>query len=193
MSTRSRPAVDTARFDPLMTTERQRTFPRDFLATWEENEFWSDLVVGELREAPGRFEVREEDVLAYNLSVGETDPLYVDPEYARAHAPGGTLVVHPVFATTVVFWFSRPGVQGSWIRTPGARNPFQRFDIHSPIRVGDRLRLLQENSQRFWRRDKAYVTTHGLIDDQTGTKKVEVWGTLILPVDRDAVRQYAEA
>ena len=189
----SNPTVDVARFAPLMSTERQRSFPCDFLATWEQNEFWGELVIGELREAPGRFEVREEDVLAYNLAVGETHPLFVDPEYARGHAPGGTIVVHPIFATTVVFWFSQPGVQGSWIRTPGARNPFQRLEIHEPIRVGDRLRLLQENSERFWRRDKAYVTTHGFIQDQSGTTKVEVWGTLILPTTPDAVRHYAEA
>lgn len=185
--------VDVARFAPKMTTERQRTFTSDFLATWRENEFWNNLVVGEWVDVPGYFDVRQEDVLAYNLAVGETHPLYVDPEYARRHAPGGTLLVHPVFATTVVFWFSQPGRQGSWIRTPGARNPFQRFEIRESIRIGERLRLKQENSDRFWRRDKAYVTTHALIENQQGTPKVEVWGTLILPPDIDAVRTYAEA
>ena len=187
------PAVDVARFDPVITTERQRTFTRDFLATWDKNEFWDELMIGERRELPDRFEVQEEDVLAYNTALGETHPLYVDPEYARRHAPDGTVLVHPIFATTVVFWFSQPGTQGSWIRTPGARNPFQHFEIYGRLRVGDRLRMLQENSERFWRRDKAYVTTHALIQDHTGTTKVETWGTLILPSTYDAVRTYAEA
>jgi acyl dehydratase len=187
------PTVDTARFEPLMTTARQRAYSRDFLATWEDNEFWADFTVGEMREAPGRFEVREEDVLAYNRAIGETDPLFIDPDHARMHAPGGTVLVHPVFATTLVFWFSAPGVQGSWIRTPGARNPFQHFKIHDPIRVGDRLRMLQENSAKFWRRGKAYASTHALFQDHKGRTKVEIWGTLILPTTPDAVRTYAEA
>lgn len=185
--------VDVERFAPKMTTQRQRGFTSDFLATWRDNEFWDEYEVGNPETDPRVFDVLEEDVLAYNLSVGETHPLYVDPEYARVHAPGGTLVVHPVFATTVVFWFSQPGRQGSWIRTPGARNPFQRFEIREPIRVGDRLRLTQDNSDRFWRRGNAYATTHAVIEDQRKSPKVEVWGTLILPPDVDAVQKYAEA
>ncbi|MGV9709295.1 MaoC family dehydratase [Gordonia sp. NPDC003424] len=186
-------AVDTARFERFVTTERQREFHRDFLSGWRANEFWADLEVGVWQDLPDVFEVRQEDVLAYNRAVGEEHPLYVDPEYARAHAPGGSVLVHPIFATTVVFWFSQPGRQGSWIRTPGARNPFQHFVIHDQIRVGDRLWLRQENSERFLRRGSAYVTTHGLIRDVTGRTKVETWGTLILPRTREDVREYAEA
>lgn len=187
------PSVDVARFEPRMTTNRQRTFANNFLKTWEEHEFWDTLTIGDMRPIPGVFEVGEDDVLAYNLSIGETHPLLIDPEYARKHAPGGTIVVHPVFATTVAFWFQRPGVQGSWIRTPGARNPFQRFEIRQPIRVGDHLRLWQENREKFWRRGKAYVTTHGILRDQSGTNKAEFWGTLILPHTHDEVRRFAEA
>ena len=187
------PSVDVARFAPRMTTRRQRSFANDFLKTWTEHEFWDTLEIGDTRQIPGVFEVNEDDVLAYNLSIGETHPLYVDRDYARKHAPGGTLVVHPVFPTTVAFWFQRPGVQGSWIRTPGARNPFQRFEIHQPIRVGDRLRLWQENSEKFVRRGSAYVTTHGILRDQSGADKAEFWGTLILPRSRADVRKFAEA
>jgi acyl dehydratase len=187
------PNTDTARFEPLMTTERQRGYTRDFLETWEQNEFWDSLAIGEVREAPGRFVVAEEDVLAYNRSIGETHPLYVDPDYARAHAPRGTVLVHPVFATTVIFWFSQPGAQGSWIRTPGARNPYQRIEVRDRLLVGDRLTMLQDNSERFWRRGKAYITSHASINDHTGRQKVEMWGTLILPVSHDDVSKFAHA
>ncbi|MEB3734707.1 MaoC family dehydratase [Halopseudomonas pachastrellae] len=166
---------------------------RDFLATWEQCEFWNTVEVGGLRQNPRTFVVQEEDVLAYNKALGETHPLFIDPEYARSHAPHGTVIVHPVFITTIAFWFAQPGDGGSWIRTPGARNPFQHIEIFDPIRVGDRLTQKQETSDRFWRRDKAYITTHSVLTDQNDRKKVEFWGTLILPPTADDVRPFATA
>tara|TARA_Y100000296_G_C5178172_1_gene261431 strand:- start:583 stop:1146 length:564 start_codon:yes stop_codon:yes gene_type:complete len=180
-------------FEHLVQTERQRGFSRDFLATWEQCEFWNTVEVGGLRQNPRTFVVQEEDVLAYNEALGETHPLFIDPEYARSHAPHGTVIVHPVFITTIAFWFAQPGDGGSWIRTPGARNPFQHIEIFDPIRVGDRLTQKQETSDRFWRRDKAYITTHSVLTDQNDRKKVEFWGTLILPPTADDVRPFATA
>lgn len=184
---------NTHRFEHLLITEHQKDFNRDFLATWEECEFWNSADIGQRETCPGNFIVKEEDVLSYNRSIGETHPLFVDPEYARAFAPRGTVLVHPVFTTTVAFWFAQPNVQGSWIRTPGARNPFQRIEYKDRIHVGDRLTMVQENSDRFWRRDKAYITTHGVIYDQNGREKARVWGTLILPPNAEDVRYFATA
>jgi len=180
-------------FDHLVKTERQRGFSRDFLATWEDCEFWNTVEVGQMKQNPNTFVVKEEDVLAYNEALGETHPLFVDPDYARSHAPHGTILVHPVFITTIAFWFAQPGHSGSWIRTPGARNPFQHITFFDKIKVGDRLTQMQETSDRFWRRDKAYITTHSVLTDQNGRKKVEFWGTLILPPTIDDVRHFATA
>lgn len=185
--------TDTARFEPGVTTAKQRGFQRDFLAAWEDCEFWEEAAIGRRRRLPGEFVVEEEDVLAYNRALGETHPLYVDPEYARAHAPHGSLLVHPVFLTAVGFWLMQPGVQGSWIRTPGARNPFQRIDMHERLSIGERLSMIQENVDRFWRRGKAYITCYGLILNQNEVEKAELWSTLILPPSREDVRRYAEA
>lgn len=110
-------------FEHLVQTERQRGFSRDFLATWEQCEFWNTVEVGNKQRSPRTFVVAEEDVLAYNKAIGETHPLYIDPEYARSHAPHGTVLVHPVFITTIAFWFAQPGSGGSWIRTPGRAIP----------------------------------------------------------------------
>jgi len=94
----------TARIEPLVRTATQRRYSRDFLKTWPDNEFWDTLAVGEWQQSPGSYVVAEEDVLAYNRALGETHPLYVDPDYARVHAPRGTVLVHPVFATALIFW-----------------------------------------------------------------------------------------
>ncbi len=180
-------------FEHLVETERQRGFTRDFLATWEDCEFWDTVEVGQMKRNARTFIVEEEDVVAYNRALGETHPLFVDPDYARAHAPHGTVIVHPVFITTIAFWFAQPDSSGSWIRTPGARNPFQHIEFFDKLNVGDRLTQMQETSDRYWRRDKAYITTHSVLTDQHGRKKVEFWGTLILPPTADDVRRFATA
>jgi len=81
---------NTERWEHLLATEKQRTYDRDFLARWDANEFWDTLAIGEKRAHPNTFLVEEEDVLSYNLSVGENHPLFIDPDYARCHAPRGT-------------------------------------------------------------------------------------------------------
>lgn len=183
----------TKRFEHLLTTEKQKGYDREFLDNWEAIEFWDTLTVGEKRKHPKVFVVEEEDVLSYNLAVGETHPLFVDRDFARRHAPRGTIMVHPVFTTTIAFWFAQPDSQGSWIRTPGARNPFQRIDYRDRIHVGDRIHLVQENCDRFWRRDKAYMTTRVTLVDQDGREKAECLGTLILPSSRRDVGGFATA
>lgn len=186
-------SAKTKRFEHLLTTEKQRTYNREFLDQWESIEVWSSLAVGEKTRHPKTFAIEEEDVLSYNLAVGETHPLYVDREFARRYAPRGTILVHPVFTTTIAFWFAQPPTQGSWIRTPGARNPFQRIDYRERIHIGDKLNMIQENCDRFWRRDKAYMTTKVTLVDQEGREKAECLGTLILPSTREEVRGFATA
>lgn len=185
--------MSTSRWEHLLTTAKQKSYDRDFLAQWDQIEFWDTLVIGEPRRHPATFMVEEEDVLSYNLAVGETHPLYIDPEYARKHAPRGTILAHPVFTTTISFWFTQPPAQGSWIRTPGARNPFQRIEYRDRIHVGDRLSVILENQDRFWRRDKAYMTCRVTILDQADTEKAVCYGTLILPASRSEVSAYVQA
>lgn len=184
---------NTERFEHLLKTHKQRTYDHDFLARWDAIEYWDSLVIGEKRQHPDVFVVEQEDVLSYNLAVGETHPLYIDPEFARRHAPRGTILVHPVFTTTIAFWFAQPDTQGSWIRTPGSRNPFQRIEYRERIHVGDRLSIVHENYDRFWRRGKGYMTTRITILDQDGREKAQCLGTLILPENKQAVGAFATA
>lgn len=179
------------RIRALAQTAKQREFEHDFLASWEEHVTWEEAPMRRPIADDRVFVVEEEDVLAYNRALGETDPLLVDPRHAREHAPDGTVLVHPLFTTTIAFWFATPGTSGSWIRTPGARNPFQRVEIHDRIQVGDRISVVHENSDRFIRRGQHYLTTHAALRDQHGTVKAEAWGTLILPPTREEARFFA--
>jgi acyl dehydratase len=173
------------------STAKQKEYARDFLQSWKGHITWADAPMLEPVELPGVFVIEEEDVLAYNRAMGETDPLMVDPKYAREHAPNGTVLVHPVFTTTIGFWFAKPGTPMSWIRTPGARNPFQQATIHRRLMVGDRITMTSQNSDRFVRRGKHYITTHGVMRDANKETRAEVWATLILPAGRTEAERFA--
>lgn len=176
--------------EQYLETEKQREFPRDFLAGWQDYETWDTVEVGRPVVMRQSFVVEEEDVVAYNRALGETDPLMVDPEYARDHSPTGALVAHPLILVPIVFYAARD--VGSWVRTPGARNPGQRMEILEPIRVGDEVNVTTTTVDRWIRRGKHYITN--LSEFRVGHRLVaRWWGTLIIPPTHAAVRAFAEA
>lgn len=179
------------RIEHLFRTAKQRAFDSDFLASWADHVTWKDAPMHDLVRLDGVFGVEEEDVVAYNLALGETHPLMIDPEYARQHR--GSVIVHPVFITAIAFWLARPGTPASWIRTPGARNPFQRIEIVDRIEVGDRISADHQNVDRFIRRGNHYLTARFSLRDERDQLKAECYATLILPPDGADVERFAKA
>jgi len=179
------------RVGEYLETRKQRRFPRDFIEGWEDYETWDTVEIGRSNESSRRFVVAEEDVLSYNRALGETDPLMVDPDYAREHSPTGRIVAHPLFLTTIIFFVSTEGI-GTWVRTPGARNPGQRIEILEPVQVGDEVEVTSATVDRWIRRDKHYITSLSEFSVD-GRLVARWWGTLIIPPTREAVRAFAEA
>lgn len=181
------------RIGHLFQTEKQLSFERDFLSGWEKYDIWEEIEVG--REFPGRhaYTVREEDLLYYNRTMGETDPLLVDADYAAAHSPTGAVVAHPLFLVSMLFYCLGSEGPGTWLRTPGAMNPFQDIELHEPIYVGDRITLTLKTVDRFIRRGKHYVTNLNEFRGSGGTLKIRAWGTLIVPPTRDEVKKFVNA
>src|SRR5258707_15872092 len=145
------------RLNKYIETEKQRHFSRDFLAGWENYETWEDATVGQSGPAQRVFEIAEEDVLSYNRACGETDPLMVDPSYARNHSSTGELLQHPIFVTAIAFYSLGEKGIGTWIRTPGARNPQQRIEISEPFRYGEIISTTITTADKFVQRAKPYL------------------------------------
>src|SRR6266566_8209352 len=78
-----------SRLDRYVETEKQRHFSRDFMIGWEAYETWDEAAVGQSGLAQRTFEITEEDILDYNRACGETDPLMIDPVFAREQSPTG--------------------------------------------------------------------------------------------------------
>ena len=162
-------------------TEKQKIFGADFLvrSEIEDYEFWDEVEIGKESEPPLKFEVKAEDMKAYAEGVPDANPVFYDEEYAKECGHDG-LVAHPFFTTQVIMFLLREG-HGSWVRTPGARNPGQIHEWHDPIRVGDVLTLKTKSYDKWIKRGKYYMRNIIELYDQNGTLKLRTYGTLILP------------
>jgi acyl dehydratase len=182
-----------ARLDKYTTTVKQRHFSRDFLAGWEKYETWDEATVGDTGPAQRTFEIAEEDIVAYNRACGETDPLMIDPAYAKQHSPTGCVLPHPVFATTIGFYTLGETGIGTWARTPGARNPTQRIEISEPFVVGEIITTTVTTSDKFIQRGKPYLQMLLEFHNEKRVLKGRWWVTLILPRSRADVAAFANA
>lgn len=171
-------------------TEKQRNFESNFLKDAEIYETWEEVEIG--RAFPGKlkFTVTEHDILSYNKAMGETDPLMVDPSYATKNSPTGGLIEHPLFVVQVAFYCIENG-PGSWIRSPGARNPGQKIELFEPFAVGEVISMTVIAHDRWIRRGKHYITDKLDFHNEKGVLKATWWLTLIIPPTREGILQFA--
>ena len=110
------------------TTAKQRVFEWDFRLGVDRYEVWHEVEIGARGRCARTFTVAEEDILAFNLSALESDPMLVDPGFAAGH---GGLVPHPLFVVQVASHCIDTGI-GSWIRARGVSRPRWR-QCRSPV------------------------------------------------------------
>lgn len=175
------------RLERFATTAKQHDFEWDFTRGVEAYESWDEIEVGASGQGARVFEVTEEDILSFNLSALETDPMLVDPEYAAQH---GGLRQHPLFVVQVVFWCIDTGI-GSWLRSPGARNPGQRIELVEPFVVGERITATITHLDKWIRRDKTYVEDEVVLRNQDGVHKATWFTRLIIPPSRAELVRFA--
>ncbi|MCF3593074.1 hypothetical protein LZG00_03590 [Rhodobacteraceae bacterium LMO-12] len=181
------------RLNQYIKTDKQREFSREFTVGWENYEIWEEATVGETGPASHTFTIKDEDIIQYNLSCGETDPLYVDPEYAREHSPTGSVLQHPIFATTIGFYTVGASGIGSWMRTPGARNPGQKIETIEPYVNGEVITNTITTKEKFIQRGKHYLTMFMEFRNQDGRLKGTWDCSLILPSTRPEIEKFINA
>jgi acyl dehydratase len=173
-------------------TEKQKDFTPDFLepSQIDNYEFWDEIEIGKESEIPIKFEVKAEDLKAYAAGVPDDNPIFYDEEYARKCGHDG-IVAHPLFITQIRFFLLQGG-HGSWLRTPGARNPGQIIEYYDPIRVGDVLTLKLTSYDKWIKRGKYYMRALSELYDQYGNLKIRYYGTLILPRTKADVLRFLQ-
>ncbi len=182
-----------SRLDRYTITEKQRHFSRDFSVGWEKYETWEDARVGMVGPASHTFKITEEDIIAYNQACSEASPFLVDSEFAKANSPTGELLQHPIFVTTLGFYSVGASGIGSWMRTPGARNPHQRIEIFEPFKVGEVITTTVTTTDKFIQRGKHYLQMFMEFRNEAGVLKATWLCSLILPPNQAAIAKFVNA
>jgi acyl dehydratase len=168
------------RLEQYPSTEKQRDFEWDFTQGVDRYETWDEIEIGQSGVGARTFVVREEDVLSFNVASLETDPMLVDPAHAARH---GGLVQHPLFVVQVAFYCIDTGI-GSWIRSPGARNPGQSIEIFEPFEVGEEITATITHVDKWIRRGNHYMEDRVEFANQDGVAKATWLVRLLLPPTR---------
>jgi acyl dehydratase len=183
--------VDDREVRKYFRTEKHRQFSTDFFADADSYEAWEEIDFSDLREVDGEntFAIKAEDVTFFAEAALDEHPLMVD-DRAAVESAYGSLFVHPLFITSIIFWCVGTKGRGNWIRTPGARNPGQFCIIHDYLRVGETIHIKMKPHDRFVKRGKFHLQYKVDLYNQDDVLKVETITTLILPRDRDSIRKF---
>lgn len=179
--------ADLERLERYATTAKQREFQWDFTTGTDRYEVWDEIEIGRSGPAQNSFRIEEEDVLSFNRAALETDPMMVDPDHAREH---GGLGIHPLFVVQIAFYCIGTGI-GSWIRSPGARNPGQDIEFFAPFRIGDEISATVTHWDKWIRRGHNYMQDQVEFHDEDGELKARWFATLLLPPNRVELERFA--
>lgn len=73
-----------------------------------------------------------EDIRRFAVATRETDPVYLDEEYAK-NTPYGTIIAPPTYAKALTF----PAIEGMPMPSRGRVHAEQEFVFYKPMRAGD--------------------------------------------------------
>lgn len=175
------------RLEQYATTAKQREFEWDFTKGVDRYEVWDEIEIGRSEPAQNTFLITEEDVLSFNRAALETDPMMVDPDAAAGH---GGLRIHPLFVVQIAFFCIGTGI-GSWIRSPGARNPGQEIELFEPFRIGEEITATVTHWDKWIRRGHHYMQDRVDFHEQNGGLKARWFATLLLPANRAELERFA--
>jgi acyl dehydratase len=136
------------------------------------------------REYPSStfFEVGREHIRQFAQAIGDPNPIYVDPEAAKA-AGHPDVIAPPTFLTVLTMRFGGEGA----VADPGLGLNYamvvhgeQKFQLHRPIVAGDRLRATTKVSDiRDAGRNELLVVTSEVTEDGTGEHVATLTSTIV--------------
>jgi 3-hydroxybutyryl-CoA dehydratase len=132
--------------------EPNHSYETDFWKDASSRKTWDDIVPGELRPTIP-YVLTKEAIQEYCSSVGETNPLYFDEEYARKSIYGG-LIAPPSIHILLMFACTPAD---DWMRSPGTINAGQQWFYNVPARPGDTIRMVGRALDKFIKKERLFV------------------------------------
>jgi acyl dehydratase len=129
-----------------------KAYETDFWKDASRRKTWDDIVPGELRPTIP-YVLTKEAIQKYCRSVGETNPLYFDEEFAKKSMYGG-LIAPPSIHILLMFACTPAD---DWMRSPGTINAGQQWFYNAPARPGDTIRMVGRALDKFIKKERLFV------------------------------------
>lgn len=136
---------------------------------------YDDLEVGK-RFKPFIYVLSQETICKYAGAVEDTNPLYLDENYAAKSSFGGT-IGHPT--TAAIYSLSAIMTEGEM--PPGGIHAKHYFEFRTPPRPGDTLTTTATVADKYIRRERKYVVFETHTVNQKGETVVVGKMTAIWP------------
>jgi acyl dehydratase len=126
------------------------------------------------------FEVSKEEIVEFARSIGETNPLYTDEEYART-TPYGGLIAPPTFSVVFRSRARMPDLQLSY----GKRGFDGGKECHffAPVRPGDTITGIDRIAEVYEKTGRSgnmiFIVRESELTNQSGTKVAVIRQSLI--------------
>jgi acyl dehydratase len=146
-----------------MTDDTVLTFESDFWKDESSRKAWDDIIPGEPRKTIP-YLLTKEAIQRFARSIGETNPLYFDEEYAKATIYGG-LIAPPSIHILLMFACTPAD---DWMRSPGTINAGQQWYYHTPARPGDTIRMVGRALDKFIKKERLFVVHDNVFFSQKG-------------------------
>ena len=136
---------------------------------------------GRTYPAHERYEVGLEKIREFAAAIGDDNPVYRDPEAARA-AGHPTVIAPPTFLTiinlrTIHEIVDDPELGLDWDRVVQGE---QRFVHHRPVRAGDSLAIEATIENVMNRAGHGFLTVRGDVSDAAGEPVCTVTATVVV-------------
>ena len=137
--------------------------------------------VGRTYPPTAPYQVGREKIREFAKAIGATDPLYLDPEAARASGYAD-VVAPPTFPVVLTMAASRQIVDDPELGVDYSRvvHGDQRFAYQRPVVAGDELVCVNTVEEIMSRGGHDFMTTRTDVSTSAGEPVVSVWAKLVV-------------
>ncbi len=131
----------------------------------EEFATWEEIPLG-YTDASRTAVLPHEPIRAYVEAVEETNPLFLDEEFARAQGYGG--LIAPATATMHYGGPQPKPAPGQRKYRGGGVHAKQYFEFRRPVLIGETLTSTRRVVDKFVKRERKYIVQETVVTDQNG-------------------------
>ncbi|OKK21034.1 hypothetical protein AMK16_11665 [Streptomyces sp. CB00455] len=133
------------------------------------------------------YEVGREKIREFAVAVGDANPVYTDPEAAKAHGYPD-VIAPPTFVFAITFTAAGQVIEDPQLGLDYSRvvHGDQKFAYSRPVRAGDRLTVTSTIEAVKSLAGNDIIDIRGEVHDETGEHVVTAWTKLVSRAPQEA-------